>query len=560
MLKSFFKRKRHYQAIEPDEILIDAENLPDFDTSRLEGRIERPIGNRTFRSFLVLISLIGIIFLGQLFNLEVMRYSTLAKRAEANSLEQTTIPALRGLVTDRSGVPLAENVSTGDGQASTTRAYPLGAATANLIGYVSYPKRDQNGFWYQRDTEGVVGIEGAENERLAGKNGLKIAETDASGKQVSGSVVRPSQQGADIRLSIDASVQRELYNEIANRSETSGWRGGAGAIMDVTTGELIALVSYPSYNPEIMSLGEPKESVQKFLTDSRSPFLDRVVSGLYTPGSVVKPFVASAALEAHVISPDKAILSTGSISVPNPYDPKHPSIFKDWRVNGWTDVRQAIEVSSDVYFYEVGGGFEGQSGLGISAIEKYMRIFGFGTETGVPIAGEEVGTIPNPEWKANNFDGESWFLGDTYHTAIGQYGFKVTLVQLVRAVAAVANGGTLLTPVIEAGQKGVATTVAISDENLKIVREGMRLCVTDGICKALAVAGVRAAGKTGTAQVGARNEYTNSLVEGFFPYEHPRYAFAVVMERAKSGTPQGAPSVMGSMLEWLVVNKPAMVE
>ncbi|MBI3573739.1 hypothetical protein HY090_01685 [Candidatus Kaiserbacteria bacterium] len=552
------KKKRGYQAIEPDEILIDAANLPAFDTTRLEGRIERPIGRKAFRVFLGVLGSVGVLMAVQLVNLQVLRYDALSARAEANSLNQSTIVAPRGLLTDRNGNPLAENVSTDD-PTLVTRVYPLGAAAANLIGYVSYPKRDQNGFWYQETTEGVVGIEAAENDVLAGKNGMKISETNASGGTVSGSIVREPQSGNDIRLSIDADLQKELYAEIQTRSEESHWRGGSGAIMDIKTGELVAVVSYPSFDPEVMSSGAPKAEVERFLGDARSPFLDRVVSGLYTPGSVVKPFIASAALETHIIDPQKQILSTGSISVPNPYDSAHPSIFKDWRVNGWVDLRHAIAVSSDVYFYEVGGGFENQAGLGISAIEKYMRLFGFGAQTGVALQGEEAGTIPNPEWKANNFNNEAWFLGDTYHTAIGQYGFQVTLLQLVRGIAAIANGGTLVTPVIEAGTKGTGVQIPVSDGNLHVVREGMRLCVTEGICQALAVSGLHTAAKTGTAQVGARNEYANSLVEGFFPYEHPRYAFAVVMERAPAGTLQGAPSVMGQILQWIVTKKPEMI-
>jgi penicillin-binding protein 2 len=557
--QSYLGRKKRYRAIEPDEILIDAQNLPAFDTTRLEGRIERPIGVNAFRTFFAVIALLIIILAGQLANLQIFKYPTLAARAEANSLNEAIIPSPRGLILDRNGEPLAENSATTSLE-SATRIYPLGAAAAHLVGYVSYPKRDQNGFWYQQATEGVVGIESAQNEKLAGVPGLEISETDASGNTVSGQIVRAPGAGQDVHLSIDADVQKELYSELKSRAETSGWRGATGAIMDVETGELIALSSYPSYDPEVMSSGEPKETVNSFLSDGRSPFLDRAVSGLYTPGSVVKPFVAAAALDAHIISPEKQILSTGSISVPNPYDPTHPSVFKDWRANGWVDVRHAIAVSSDVYFYEVGGGFEDQPGLGISAIEKYMKNFGFGASTGVQLPGEETGVIPDPTWKANNFDNEPWFLGDTYHTAIGQYGFKVTVMELIRAVASLANGGALVTPVIEAGTHGVRTQVPVSAADIAISREGMRLCVTDGICQALAVSGVHVAAKTGTAQIGAHNEYTNSLVEGFFPYEHPKYAFVIVMEQAKAGTLSGASAVMGNVLNWIVANKPDMVQ
>ncbi|MES2014284.1 MAG: penicillin-binding transpeptidase domain-containing protein [Patescibacteria group bacterium] len=573
MVRNFFRRKQRYQEIEPDEILIDAANLPDFDMTHLEGRIERPVGRGVFRGFFAITILIAVIFIGALINLQIVQYSALAARAEANRLAHSIIIADRGLITDRNGVVLASNThkdippdasstpSTSEAaRALSTRSYPLGASAAILVGYVSYPKSDQNGFWYQDHIEGVFGIESLYNDALAGKNGLSIAETNASGKSVSGSIVRNAEAGSDVRLSLDAGLQKELYDVIAARSEDSKWRGGSGAIMDTATGELLAVVSYPSFDPEIMSLGAPKEAVAKFLSSDRSPFLDRAVSGLYTPGSVVKPFMAVAALQEHVITPEKQILSTGSISIPNPYDPSKPSIFKDWRANGWVDVRHAIAVSSDVYFYEVGGGFKDQPGLGIASIEKYMRLFGFGKETGVSLQGEEFGTIPDPEWKANLFDGERWFLGDTYHTSIGQYGFQVTVMQLVHSIAAIANGGTLVTPVIEAGKTGLRTSVPVASENLQVAREGMRLAVTGGIAQALAVPGVHAAAKTGTAEVGAHKEFTNSLVVGFFPYEHPRYAFAIVMERAHAGTLQGAPSVMGEVLRWIVANRPEMTQ
>src|SRR5262249_35638114 len=137
---------------------------------------------------------------------------------------------------------------------------------------------------------------------------------------------------------------------------------------------------------------------------------------------------------------------TGSITVPNPYDPEHPSVFNDWRPQGYVDLRHAIAVSSDVYFYEVGGGYKNQPGIGIYNIEKYTRMFGLGSTTGIDFPGELSGTVPDPEWKAATFNGEPWRLGDTYNTAIGQYGFQVSPLQVVRSVAALANGGTILVP------------------------------------------------------------------------------------------------------------------
>lgn len=551
------RRKKKYQAIEPDEILIDAKNLPGYDAARLEGKIEKAIEPKAFRDFVALASLIGIVFVLQLVHLQVVQGATLSDRAERNSLEEHLLIAERGIVTDRGGVPLAEN-RFDPRLGYATREYPLGEAAAHLVGYVSYPKKDKNGYWTRDQTAGLSGVEAAYDEKLKGKNGVEIRETDASGNTVSGSTVRAPVRGMTLALSIDAGLQKELYDALRERATESGFSGGSGVIMDVETGEVYALASYPSFDPALVSEGG--DGVSDLLTDQRSPFLDRAISGLYAPGSVVKVVVAAAALEEGVITPEKQILSTGSISVPNPYDSKRPSVFKDWKAHGWVDMRHALAVSSDVYFYEIGGGFEDQRGLGIARIDTYLRAFGIGEATGIAIPGEQAGVVPTPAWKAATF-GERWLLGDTYHTAIGQYGFQVTTIALARAAAAIANGGTLVTPTLIQGEYGEHTPVDVSPDNLRVVREGMLLATkVGGTAVALNLAGLEVGGKTGTAQVGAQNEFVNSVVIGFFPYAHPRYAFAAVMERGKAGTQVGAPAMMAQVLSWIVTHRSGMTE
>lgn len=551
------KRKRRYQAIEPDEILIDAQNLPRFDTNRLEGKIERPIEKAAFRNFLLLAAAAGVLFSGQLVRLQVLEAATFQARSEANRLEETLIIAPRGSIVDRVGTPLALNAPD-EALGFSRRAYPLGEDAAHLLGYVSYPKKDDNGFWFQTETQGLVGIESLLDPLLAGENGAEIKEVSATGSIVSGSVVRAPKQGGDVALSIDAALQTRLFEALQERSEDAGFIGGSGVIMDIQSGELLSLASYPSFDPNAFANGD-RDAIERSLDNQRSPLLDRAVSGLYTPGSVVKPFVALAALEEGIITPDKKILSTGSISIPNPYNPAKTSVFRDWRAHGWVNMRQALAVSSDVYFYEVGGGFEDQRGLGIATIDRYMRLFGFGEPTGSLFADERSGTIPTPAWKAEVFDGERWFLGDTYHTAIGQYGFQVTALQLVRAVAAIANGGTLVTPTIIRGEQGERKTLDIAPEHFRVVQEGMRLSVEEGTAAALSFRDVAVAGKTGTAEVGAKKESINSLVVGFFPYHEPRFAFAIIMERAKAGTTAGAPLAMRQVLEWMIRERPEYI-
>jgi penicillin-binding protein 2 len=258
-------------------------------------------------------------------------------------------------------------------------------------------------------------------------------------------------------------------------------------------------------------------------------------------------------LDQKVIDPLTKILSTGSISVPNPYDKNKPSIFMDWRANGWVDLRHAIAVSSDVYFYEVGGGFQAQKGIGIDNIGKYTEMFGFGTTTNINFPGEQDGTIPSPAWKAANFNGEIWRVGDTYNTTIGQYGFQVTPIQAVRAVAAIANGGTLLTPTfLKNDLARPVNKISLDQSYFQIVREGMRLCVTEGTCTAINLPViVNVAAKTGTAQLGVSKDLVNSWVIGFWPYENPKYAFAVVMERASKTNQFGAALVIRQFLDSL---------
>jgi penicillin-binding protein 2 len=170
--------------------------------------------------------------------------------------------------------------------------------------------------------------------------------------------------------------------------------------MDIKTGELLALASYPEYNPTTLSLGQDKKTINGYFSDKRKVFLNRAVSGLYTPGSIVKPFIAYGALAEDVISPFKQIFSNGSISIPNPYFPDKKSTFKDHGSFGYVDMERALAVSSDVYFYEIGGGYQDQKALGIVNIDKYARMFGIAEKTGVDLGGEKVGIIPTPEWKA----------------------------------------------------------------------------------------------------------------------------------------------------------------
>ncbi|HVU79782.1 MAG TPA: penicillin-binding transpeptidase domain-containing protein [Candidatus Paceibacterota bacterium] len=553
------RRKKLAQEIAPDEIFLDSSNLPQFDTEHMEGRIERPLGQRSALFIGTVVALLMLVYTGRAIDLQFVNGAAYAKQAAENQLSEQLLFADRGIIADRKGRDLAYNTRESVDDDFAERAYAPYRGLAHAVGYTKAPAKDAAGFYFRMSYEGVDGMERALNAALSGQNGIMLSETDAKGAPVSKSVKVEPVPGARVMLSLDAEVTQGLYDAIAHVADQSHFQGGSGVLMDVRTGEIIALTSYPEYSIEALSHGD-QAALDALNSDKRQPFLNRAVNGLYAPGSIVKPFMGVAALEEGVISEHKQILSTGSISLPNPYNPDLPSVFKDWRVNGLTDVREAIAVSSDIYFYEVGGGYKDQPGLGIDRIDKYLRLFGFGSPTGIAGFKEPAGNIPTPAWKEATFDGDPWRIGDTYHTAIGQYGTQVTPLQAVRAVAALANDGTMLTPTLLMGATPQKSELKLDPHPLQVAREGMRLGVTDGIATAVNVPYVEVAAKTGTAQIGVKNEYLNSWMVGFFPYEHPRYAYAIVLERGPAGTLVGASAATRAFLDWIHEHAPEYLQ
>jgi penicillin-binding protein 2 len=550
--------------IDPDEVLMDAHSRSYFDRDQFEGRIERPISTSVLYSVLIFFVVVAGLYVFQVGNLQLFHGAEYRTRSQANILRPVPIFAARGIIYDRNGIALAWNAPASVGATTsldiqnivTERDYATSSGFAHVLGYVQYPSKDKNGFYYQEDFNGVAGIEKYYDSILQGTNGSKLVEVDARGGIVSENVARPPEAGNSIHLSIDSRVQSALFNSIKDVATRVGFNGGAGIIMDVHTGEVLAMTSYPEYSSKVMSDKEDTVAIKSYFANVNQPFLDRVIKGLYAPGSIVKPYVAMGVLAERIIDPRKIIHDSGSISITNPYNPEHISIFRDWKALGDIDMRHGIAMSSDVYFYTVGGGYKDQAGLGITRLDKYFQLFGFGSTTALSFFTGPVGLIPTPEWKKKTFD-EDWYLGDTYHTAIGQYGFQVTPVQVIRAVAALANYGTILTPTPLKGDiVHVERTIDLARTDYDLVHEGMRLSATEGVAHALGVPYVDVAAKTGTAELGVSKANVNSWVTGFWPYEDPRYAFAVVMDHGSVNNLVGAAGVMRQQLDWMHVNTP----
>jgi penicillin-binding protein 2 len=408
------------------------------------------------------------------------------------------------------------------------------------------------------DTVGRAGLEASYDTYLRGTNGADVVFRNARGEPQGERVVRRPEAGHDVHTTIDAELETYLYKRLTQALAELGREVAVGIALDPRNGEVLALVNVPGFD---------SSNLAPYLTKPTKPIFNRAVSGLYNPGSTIKPIVAIGALEEGVIDPLKQILSTGYIELPNPYDPEHPSRFLDSKPQGWVDVRAALAKSSNVYFYEVGGGFEDQPGLGIERLKKWWQRFRLDAKTGIDLTDERAGFLPDPAWKEKE-TGEPWRIGDTYNVSIGQGDLLVTPLSLLNAISAIANGGTLYQPrvvtsVTDAKDsvlfKSVPTVTAdltneIAD-TLPAVREGMRDVVAKEYGSAYMMHGlpIKVAGKTGTAQF-AFNQKVNAFFVGFAPYDDPSLALIILVENAREGSLNTLP-VANDVFLWYYKNR-----
>lgn len=555
LFRRTFTRKARIAAsheISPEDVFLDSENISKLNLNQMEGHLEKPLSKYVFYfSVLFIFVLVGG-FSARLFAMQIVEGKSYKEKADRNHLKSTPIFALRGTISDRNGNLLAWNTLGTSTKEVPERTYTSTAGFSHLLGYVSYPKKDSSGIFWQEEYIGKDGIEKQYQTLLQGVPGERVIAINARQEVEAENVTVDPTHGENIRLSIDAGVQAKLQERIKALAQDYGYVAGAGAIMDIHTGELLALTSYPEYDNNLITNAKTKEEKSQVgddLLDKRQKFLNRAVSGLFTPGSTVKPFMAIAALMEGVITPEKSIFSSGSLVIKNKYGGPD-TVFKDWKAHGYVDMREAIAVSSDEYFYQIGGGYMDQPGLGIDRINTYASMFGFGTTTGVDLPGEEYGVVPSQAWKQKVF-GEDWLVGNTYHTSIGQYGFQLTPLELIRGIASIANGGSLVTPHLLLGLPTETTELPLKEKDLKVIHEGMRRGVLEGTGRVLNIPGVNIASKSGTAELGVKKDLINSWITGYFPYEEPKYAFVVIMEKGSVKNLHGAVFAARETIEWM---------
>lgn len=550
------KNNRHI--LNPDEIFADVQNIPGFDKYQFEGRMEKPITKSTFIGVGICFFILGGLLFGKLFYLQIIKGGAYLARSESNYLRTINIPAARGIIYDRNGKELAWNDSLVKGEnLEFVRNYADMPGLAHVLGYVGIGEKEK-----------IIGKDGVEKKYedvLRGTSGLKLEEINSKNEVISENTFKSPENGKSVKLTIDADLQFKLYSILGSVIEERGFNGGAGVILDVYSGQILALASWPEYNSRILSQGKPESSIEKFLQNQKKPFFNRAVSGLYAPGSIVKPFIALAALEEKIVSPDKEIFSSGSISLPNPFFPDKKNIFYDWRANGWVDMKRALAVSCNIYFYAIGGGYEDIRGLGISKIGKYADLFGFGSKTNIDLDREEKGLIPSPALKASKNSQDSvWRIGDTYNASIGQGDFQITPIQAAVYAAAIANDGWLIQPYLAASDSDLNGNILkkeekinISSEYFRIVKEGMRMAVLEGTAQGLDGLGINVAAKTGTAELESQaNKFVNSWLIAFLPYENPRIALSILLEKGKASNLVGGVYAGRQLFEWMIIHTP----
>jgi penicillin-binding protein 2 len=431
------------------------------------------------------------------------------------------------------------------------RSYPLAAGAAHSLGRVGEVTDRQlaSAGFTGIDPGTVVGQAGIEyqyNRMLMGQNGVRKVVVNSRGVEVDQAEQVAPLDGPSATLTIDAELQAAVEEELSGRS-------GSVAALDPETGEVLALVSSPAYDPNVFASGIEPAVWAGLINDPETPLVNRVIQQHYPPGSTFKVVMAMAALQEGVISPQTSFTCNGGMNLYGTYRRCHKV-----GGHGTLDLRGAIAQSCNVYFYQVGVRLE------IDRISAYARRLGLGAVTGIDLPNEVSGIIPSPEWK-QRVQGGQWYPGETVSVAIGQGPTMVTTLQMARLAAVVANGGRLVRPHLlksitgrpAPDQLAGRVDLGFKPSVLATLREAMTAVVDGGTGWRARLAGIKVAGKTGSSQVvtHARLERDKDDPElqphgwfvGFAPVENPRIAFAVLVEHGKSGGESAAP-VAGKIL------------
>ena len=492
----------------------------------------------------IMLAVLGL-FSARLVELTVSKGQRYRRRADENRLTVLPIPAARGVILDRNGTVLARNTSEG-------RSYPYGAVFAHVIGYTG-----------QADLQGDIGKTGLEKQydvSLRGQDGAQLIEVDANGKTVAAEGEKPAISGKNLQTTLDLPLQQTMDKALAGRR-------GAVVAVDPADGSILGLASSPSFDPDVFCGGreEEKEKREKgirlLLNDTINlPLFNRAISGAYPPGSIFKLVTATAGLSSGKVTNETTVTDTGELKVG---DFRYGNWYFDQyhRTEGVLGIVRAITRSNDIFFYKTG------EWVGPELLSQWAKTFGLGKETGVDLPGEIAGLVPDPLWKERQI-GERWFLGNTYHMAIGQGDVRVTPLQAAMMTSAAVTG-KLCTPHIAAAGPVACNDTGVSDNFRSMILDGMvGACSTGGTAfpffpwnKSGDPAMV--ACKTGTAQHGGEQKKPHAWIAVAGPIikneeqrekldlgSRKRIVLVVLLEEAGEGSAEAGPVAKEILAEW----------
>lgn len=465
--------------------------------------------------------------------------------AEGNRLERVLVMADRGVIKDREDKILARNVDM-DGE--VVREYPYGEVVAHVIGYVGEVGEEEvSQGLVLGSRSGKMGVERSEDERLRGEFGEELVEVDATGKRVDLIGKREAVAGQSVKLNIDAELSKEIGRILAVREEEKGEYKGAVVVSRAGTGELLALVSWPSFDNNLFS-GLPGEGKYKKMEEvlgdgERQPMFDRAVGGNYPPGSIYKLVTAVAGVEEGKVDRETTVLDEGEIKIDS-YRYGNWYFDQYGKTEGEIGLQRALARSNDIFFYKVG------EWVGVEKLGEWSRKLGLGRRTGIGLEAEGTGRVPDPLWK-EKLTGERWFLGNTYHMAIGQGDLTVTPLQGNLMTAAVVSG-KLCKPGLVVGEEGRCEDLSLSEVGREMIVEGMvGACSEGGTAASFFDFPVRVACKTGTAQQGGEEDDPHAWITAVVPAENSEgnrdddYANGVVitvlLEASGEGSAEAGP-------------------
>ena len=522
-----------------------------------------------FYIFLGLLTIGFLLLVGKLFELQVVFGSKNRALAEGNRIKKEVIPAPRGIIYDRYGKELVRNVpiyrlrveegcedeegcfkvisrdealnleaqgKLDDLRIDIGRDYLYREALAHILGYLGEATKEEVelGKYQIGDLVGRMGIEEKYDRLLRGQDGGLIYEVDAYGNKIREIGRFEPISGNDLHLLIDAELSKKAYESLAEKP-------GAVVISKVENNEILVLVSSPSFNPNLLSKTENgdeknQEKIKDLLENPLKPFFNRAITGAYPPGSTFKIVTATAGIEEGKVDENTIYNDTGQIQIGE-------YVYRNWyftqygKTEGEIDIVMAIKRSTDTFFYKVG------EWVGATRLAEWAYAFGLGKKTGIKLPGEVAGFVPTPKEK-QRLKGERWFLGNTYHFAIGQGDMLTTPLQVNNLTSVIANDGELCSPSLLEDEEVNCQSLRLKDLSLRLVKEGMKeVCSPKGTAFPFFEFKPQVACKTGTAEFGDPEEKTHAWLTAFAPFDKPDIVATALIEKGGEGSYIAAPVV-----------------